>query len=259
MLFLVLFPYPHQFVQQAPRWFAFDKLIDPAFDGVDEANAAIDAALARIAEPTPRDEMRAVQAFVDERIAYEHDWETWGAFDYWPTAQQAWDLGREDCDGQAIVAASILRARGFATATIVGNLQHVWVKVDDAELMGPQAETMVARDASGRLRVKPPSARLLLAGWAYTLSEFPALRQVIVLLAALVLLHHPRRRPGVLGAATTMGLLGFTVLVEWGRRHSSGDAAGATTPGFWIGVALVVGAAVVAGWRREGRRATEGA
>lgn len=213
VLFLSLYPNPVQFVRQIGRWLAFDDLIDPQFAGVAEANAAIDAILGP--DPHPRREAAAVQRFVYDRIPYAYDWDNWGGFDYWPTASEAWARGTEDCDGQAILAASILRSRGHASATIVGNLQHMWVQVGDVGLMGPQSEKALERRPDGSVRVALPSMSTSLAGLAFTLDEFPVARLLAPLIAVLVLAYHPRGRLDEFSVLLAALFAGFALMRLW--------------------------------------------
>lgn len=241
ILFFALFPYPHQFVRQVGRWIAFDALIDPAFVGVDEANAAIDAMLGDDAPPMR--ELAVVQRYVYDRIAYDYDWDNWGAFDYWPTAQEAWDLGREDCDGQAIVAASILRSRGHADATIVGNMQHMWVRLGQAELMGPQATKGLERRPDGTVRVALPDRQMAFAGLAFTLDEFPTARLLAPLVAFLLLAWHPRRSGWELFALLAVFAAGFILLRQWAIvANATRSEAGAVTPRLATGAMLCLAA-----------------
>ncbi len=63
---------------------------------------------------------------------------------YWPTTAESWSANaRIATVGR--VATSLLRARGFKTAHIVANLNHVWVAVDKTELMGPEKEKNLRR------------------------------------------------------------------------------------------------------------------
>src|SRR6185295_4116464 len=109
-------------------------------------------------------------------IKYRYDWYNWGNLDYWPTAEETWALKKEDCDGRAVLAASILRSRGYTNATIVANLKHVWVKVGDVELMGPGGEK-VFRHEGGKTIVTVPSWKTLLDAIAFT-CKFPIVRSL---------------------------------------------------------------------------------
>jgi hypothetical protein len=49
-------------------------------------------------------------------------------------------------------------------------------------------------------------------------SEFPAIRSLIILATVLVLAYHPCRNLTGLLAVTTVALVGFVLLLDWGNR-----------------------------------------
>ena len=69
--------------------------------------------------------LRIVQQFVHETIPYAFDWETWGVVDYLPTVEELLSKKREDCDGRAVLAASLLRNLGYEANLVTDGLQHV--------------------------------------------------------------------------------------------------------------------------------------
>jgi len=194
-----------------------EALIQPDLPQIADINREIAAKLKP--DATMKDEFRAVERWVYEHIHYEYDWFNWGNLDYWPTAAEVLERKREDCDGQAVLAASILRARGFKTAHIVANLQHVWVAVDGDELMGPQKDKNFRRVA-GRTVLTLPQWRTVLAG-SSMICKFPALRSLLILAAALVLAYHPCRNLTGLLAVFTVALVGFILLLDWGNRFDA--------------------------------------
>ncbi len=104
VLLLVLFPR----VWLIPAWLTrlsnLNAVIDPRHPAVNELAARV----ADAAGPTPplNDAAVAVETLVRQRVPYAFDWETWGVMDYSPTVAEVLAQGREDCDGQALVAAS---------------------------------------------------------------------------------------------------------------------------------------------------------
>jgi hypothetical protein len=191
ILFLVLYPRPGLFLKQLQNYFQMDALIQTDFPELERINHEIDLLLQK-AERTPRQEFLTVQSYVYRRIKYAYDWETWRNIDFWPTASQVWELQQEDCDGRAILAASILRSRGFQSAQLVGNMRHIWVKVDDIELMGPDTETMLRREGE-RLIVTLPSLKLLISTVTIYIADFPAIRHLILFFTLMILLYHPTK------------------------------------------------------------------
>ena len=100
---------------------------------IQEINQQIDTMLE--GDHSKLDEFKAVQLFVYRNISYIYDWHNWGPAIYLTSASEVWKRKKEDCDGQAILAVSILRSRGFKTAELAGNILHLWVTVDGEELM----------------------------------------------------------------------------------------------------------------------------
>ena len=153
---VVLYPHPGLLYRQVQHLRNVESLIQPDLPEIAAINREIDAQLATNA--LRRDELKVVERYVYQHVPYKYDWLNWGNFDYWPTAIEVLGRKREDCDGRAVLAATILRARGFATAQIVANLNHVWVVVDQTELMGPQKEKNLRR-VGGRTVVTLPGLR----------------------------------------------------------------------------------------------------
>ena len=122
---LLFFPRLDLAVKQLGRLGDWDALIEPNHPALAAINAEIDAKLPP--GTTGRAEMQAVQRWVYENVKYRYDWVRWGNLDYWPTVSEVLETREEDCDGRAVLAASLLRARGFSTAHLEGNFSHVWV------------------------------------------------------------------------------------------------------------------------------------
>lgn len=169
------------------RWQNPTALVNP-----DSAALAplIDELRGRIPSDLPaRKKLRLVEAYVYEKLPYAWDWDTWGVADYIPTVEEALEQGREDCDGRAVVAASILRAFGHK-AEIVSDYAHVWVKTEAGETMSPgKRKSIVASDTGVEVHWRNLSDlfRATLFGWAV----FPLHRELIVLLVLWLLLVAP--------------------------------------------------------------------
>ena len=216
VVLFTLYPHPVLLVREIQHLSDVESLIQPDLPEIAEMSRAITAQLKP--DVTRKEEIRAVERYVYEHIRYEYDWFNWGNLDYWPTAKEAIDRQREDCDGQAIVAASVLRARGFKTAHVVANLQHCWVAVDGAELMGPQPDKNFKR-VGDRVVLSFPALRTILGSTAM-INKFPALRCLIILATVLVLAYHPcRNLTGFLGVLA-LGLVGFVLLLDWSNRFN---------------------------------------
>ncbi len=213
----VLYPHPVLLVKQIQHLANIESLIDPNLPDMPQINREIDQELA--AGATPEKEAKAVERYVYRQIKYEYDWNIWGNVDYWPTAAEVWALKREDCDGRAILAASILRARGFKDAHVVANLSHVWVAAGGKEWMGPQADKNFTREG-GKTKITLPSLSTLAVTLAM-MSEFPAVRSYLILAALLGLCFHPCRHWGGALTVGALGALGLLLLLKWGGGYLS--------------------------------------
>lgn len=141
-----------------------------------------------------------VERVVCEQLPYAHDWETWGVMDYLPTVDEAFARGREDCDGRAVVAASLLRRLGYE-AWLVTDLKHMWVVARDGppearmevELMSPGsgAKSLVG-DETGTRASLPGALANLLSGLSFGVAVFPLGREVVIVAALCLLTLHPR-------------------------------------------------------------------
>ena len=237
----VFFPWPDQLLRQIPRWQNPDSLIETNAPFLAEINKKIDEQLKP--DSTKKDELKAVERFVYREIKYGYDWDVWGNTDYWPTVAEVWEKKREDCDGQAVLAASILSSRGFPDVHIVGNMSHVWVAAGTNEVMSPQADRNFQK-VDGKLKVSLPGASTFLLTWAH-INRFPTLRSLLLLVAVLVALLHPHwdtLRWWQLFATGTTGLL---LLYDWGGKYLGNYATGASFT-FWLGNGLLILALLLA-------------
>lgn len=221
VILIVLFPSAPLLLKQVRHLRDVESLIQPDLPAIAAINRELDARLAT--NTLRRDEFKAVERYVYQRVPYKYDWLNWGNLDYWPTAAEVLERKREDCDGRAVLATSILRARGFQTAHIVANLNHVWVVVDKTELMGPQKEKNLRR-VGGKTVVTLPGLRTWLGAVAM-IGEFPAIRSLIILAAVLIQAYHPCRNVTGLLAVTAVALVGFVLVLDWGHRLESRNEA----------------------------------
>jgi hypothetical protein len=135
-----------------------------------------------------------------------------------------WERKKEDCDGQAILALSILLSRGFETAKLVGNFRHIWVAVDRYGLMGPDKEQTLKREG-GKTVIALPSRNLIFNSMALYLAEFPAIRNLILFFTLLLICYHPCQNLTGFFGITTLGLVGFILLKDWALDARTDDIA----------------------------------
>ena len=232
---VVFFPRPDQLLKQLPRWKNPDSLIETNVPFMAEINLKIDEQLKP--DGTKNDEMKTVEKFVYREIKYGYDWDVWGNTDYWPTVAEIWANKREDCDGQAVLAASILKSRGFDEVRIVGNLSHVWVAAGTNEVMSPQADKNFQR-VDGKLKVRFPRVGTFLLTWAH-INRFPALRSLLLLAVVLLVALHPVGDMKRWWMAFGVGAAGLLLLYDWGGKYLKSSGTGASLD-FWAGNLLVL-------------------
>lgn len=187
---VVCFPHPGILMRHLRHWRNPNVLIQPHTPALQPL--VRDLELRMPDDLAPRDALRIVERFVCERIRYDWDWNTWGTADYLPTVTEAIEKGREDCDGRAVVAASLLSRFGFK-AQIVTDFAHVWVKTEHGELMGPGKAKAVIAERDG-LNVRPGALAQLPRAIACGIAPFPLTRELVIMVVLWLLLLE---RPGV--------------------------------------------------------------
>lgn len=239
---LITMPNPLLTVRQLQAYLNTEALFDPNFPEMQKINAAINAQLPK--NSTFAEEYKTIVRFVYDSVRYEFDWDNWLNSEYWPSAWQVWQRRREDCDGRAILAVSIFRSRGYADANVVGSLRHLWIKVGDHELMGPDREkTMVVRD--GKKRFLLPSWTYFLSSIAMQFDYFPLTRMMLMLSIFLVLCFHPSRNLPLFAAVSVAAFFGLMLIIDWARYVSFYERT-VVTFGFVFGSVLLMAAVVSA-------------
>lgn len=234
-VFLVCFPYPSRFVDHVKHWRDPNALIEPDAAVIQPMLEELRPLLAD--DPLPREALQRVERFVYQKIPYAWDWVTWGTVDYLPTVTEAVEMGREDCDGRAVVAASLLQNLGFE-AQIVTDFTHVWVKTDKGEIMGPRKRKVITATKDG-LRIQWSAIAELPKGLAYGTAVFPLGREMIIVFVLWLLLIPSNGRfvRSVLGlGALLLGLLAL--------RAGGHDFRNPVVWMQWGGVLLIVGGVV---------------
>jgi len=219
--FFVCFPYPAQFLRHVRHVSNYDAMIDPDHPLMGEwesefrtqltkesqdkyAKKAVESKEASSSDTAsfdykthfrPRQVQKKVERFIYERVPYAWDWDSWGSADYMPTVEEMYQQSqldpdgklREDCDGRAVLAASLLRRLGYESK-LVTDLRHVWVTTPAGELMGPgRAKTMVSTDEGNSLNIWQSLSNVPVS-LSYGVAVFPLWRELIILLAAFLLL-----------------------------------------------------------------------
>ncbi len=255
---LVCYPNPARLASHLAHWSDPGSLIEPDEPSLAPLAEEVEQYLLRFATPPDAGVvLDAVQHLVTERIQYAWDWDTWGCCDYLPTVAETMQRGREDCDGRAVVAASILRKLGYESRLMTDG-SHMWVWTASGETMDPMPT------ASGRTLLRTTETgtkvdllavigvRALLVDWpknlAYGAAVFPPAR--VGLIAAAIVLCWFRSRPGLLNLGGGLGLM-VSGLYAW--RHLCDDPWNNSLPGAWLGIGLCLLALGVASMSGPGR------
>jgi len=183
----VCFPYPGLLVRHIQHWRDPNALVEPDAPAI---QPLVDELRPHLRDDLPpRDALKRVERYVCNKIPYEWDWNTWGVADYLPTVAEVLQMGKEDCDGRAVVAASLLRNFGF-NAQLVTDFAHVWVKTDRGEIMGPgKKKAVIATERGPRLQLSGLTE--LPKALAHGAAVFPLVREAILIGVLWLLLLRP--------------------------------------------------------------------
>ncbi len=210
-LLIIIFPRPVLFFRQISRYTHPERLIDPDFQGIHAINSQLDSLQK---EHPDQDELKLIQYYIYSKIEYVYDWDQWHNSDYWASPAETWQTRQEDCDGQAILAVSIMQSRGYDTAQLGINLLHIWAKFDTIQMMDAMQEENIRKEA-GKVKLRLPSVKLFLQASAYLLGHFPATRLLLILFIILGLAYHPESKLHPFLGITIIALLGFIMLRDW--------------------------------------------
>jgi len=181
---VVCFPYPSLLIRHFRHLSNPNALIEPDAPALQPWVAELREALP--ADLDPSEVLEHVEGFVIRHVPYQWDWITWGVVDYLPTVTEVIEKGQEDCDGRAVVAASLLRALGY-NAWLVTDFAHMWVATDYGETMGPGRIKTVEVTEEG-VRFQWAGLFELPRATAYGVAVFPPERELILVAAAWLLL-----------------------------------------------------------------------
>ncbi len=207
---------------------------------------------------SPKHVQKQVERFIYKKVKYGWDWDVWGSADYMPTVAEMFESAkaqpdgiiREDCDGRAVMAASLMRRLGYESS-IATDLRHVWVVTPQGEWMGPgRGKSMKSTKHGNETNVLATLSNLPV-GLSYGIAVFPFWREVIITLTLWLLLS--RRRMGV--ARCLIGgilLLQGLLFMRTGVFDPTSVAGGKDSWPAWTGV-LHIACGIVylywAGWR----------
>jgi hypothetical protein len=237
--FFVLYPRPRYFLRHVRHTADANRLIAPDAAALQGWRAELESRFPAGADAVER--QRIVEKFVYEKVPYAFDWDTWGVVDYLPTVEEVIAAGREDCDGRALVAASLLR-RYDPTVHLVSDFKHVWIASAAGEAMGPGPRKVVEVTPEGERRVQWANA-LDATVPAVGMALFPLRRELVIAAAALVALCDPRM--GRRAALVAVGLAIHGLLVV---RLAAADPRHVVLWGAWLGYGQIAAAVGLAVW-----------
>lgn len=248
VLLVVLFPSPDMLLRQIHRLRHLDQMIEPNAPGLAEVAADLGSRLD--ASLTPRQVQKRVEKYVHETIPYAWDWDTWNVVDYIPTVPEVLEKRREDCDGRAVLAASLLRRLG-QDAMLATDLRHVWVTVGRDELMGPGAAKSAVSTPTGT-QVNWHTLSNVPRTLAFGVAVFPLSREAILVATILLLMAPARMRCVAFVFATATLLAGWAFLRQGVVVAPDLSGFSERTWASWIGLILSL-AGLLSLWLTGGR------
>ena len=235
-ILVVLYPYPNVLIRQLDHLANPNALIQPDAPALKPLIEDVSKLIMPKADASTT--LGIIESYVSARIPYAWDWDTWGVADYMPTVEETLAAGREDCDGRAVIAASLLTHLGFK-AQLVADGAHVWVWTPNGETMGPHAVRTIQATSEGfvidwaGLRVMPKTL-------AFGIAVFPLERELILVGVIWLLLL----APGV-GRAQAIAAAGMLVLALALFRYGGADFDAPLWVALWMGLGLLGGAVVL--------------
>lgn len=257
VVLFVCFPYPSQLVRNIGHLRDMEAMIEPHAPELARYDAELKKRIGKISSTQPAGAagfpqavQREVERFVFEKVQYEWDWNLWGSADYMPTVSEMFDKAKEyggqvqeDCDGRAVMAASLMRRLGYQ-ATIVTDLRHVWVTTPEGEWMGPGGAKAMVATSQGNQVNWGAAVRNSATGLSYGIAVFPFVREMIILVTLFVLMLRSWSRPRWAAAGLLLMIQGllFMRLGFLAPRAVSRDVSEWPT---WVGLVHVAGAIVI--------------
>lgn len=213
VLLFVSFPDPRLAWRSLQRYLNLNSLIDAEHPRIREWADKLSTSQPALATTQPAHRHAVVEAFIYRHVPYAWDWVTYGAAEYIPTVAEMFEqakrhqdgLPREDCDGRAVMCASLLAALGYESR-IVTDLRHVWVETPEGALMGPgRRPTLVATTQGTRTDFRGTLANIPVS-LSFGVSVFPFWREFILWLTLVLLSLHVRMswRAGLIGTVLTL-------------------------------------------------------
>jgi hypothetical protein len=138
LLWAVLVLYPNPLLLPRAIAHAYNPTVDPA-------------AVQAIAAQLPDDPAYIEQYVNGTLVPYAVPWQTYGVPWYYPTPREVLAKGGSDCEGRAVVFASILKAKGIPF-TLRASFDHIWVEYPSKQ-PNPSENASIAIMDDGHLQV----------------------------------------------------------------------------------------------------------
>lgn len=239
----VLFPLPGRLWRHIQHARNSETLILPDHPAVAPVLAEYEAYLHEAQPVDELDFLAVTEAFVYRRVPYSYDWENWGVVEYLPTAVEVIERGTEDCDGRAVLAATLLRARGY-DANLAADPRHMWVRTPQGDLMNPLGEPVFRQTDEG---VEVDWLRLIDSGpMAFGIAIFPIWRELVIIVAAWLLLMHPGQQAWQRVLSLILGIAALFLM-----RYAGQNPVQPIYSLIYCSIGLVL-AAVAVSWLRLG-------
>ncbi len=179
---------------------------------------------------------------------YAWDWEVWGVADYMPTIAELFakarespvDGLREDCDGRAVFAASLMRRLGY-DARVVTDLRHVWVETPEGKYLhsGQDGPATLKSTPEGNALIWTSALLNIPVALNYGIAVFPFSRELIITITIYLLLVHRAMnwRAAVLGG---LFLIQGLLFMRFRLLEVCDGAYYSTSWPAWIGITHVL-------------------
>ena len=177
----VTYPHPSLLVRDVRHICDMDALIDEDEPALQPWRQEFEDFLEQRPDLPDGEVFEALEAYVRAKVPYEWDWNTWGVMNYVPTVAEVIEMGREDCDGRAVVAASLLKGVGYEPR-LVSNPLHTWVWTPQGEFMGPAGPKTFEPTETGS-RFNWSSVPHWPSHVAFGLAVYPLGRELVFLVA----------------------------------------------------------------------------
>ncbi|UCG34399.1 MAG: transglutaminase domain-containing protein [Phycisphaerales bacterium] len=224
----ITYPRPGLLVRAYRHLTNMNGLVNPDEPAMQAWREELESRLGAEPPADQEDLLARVQSFVIEKVPYDWDWNTWGVMEYTPTVAEVVQMGREDCDGRAVVAASLLRGLGYE-ARLVGNPLHIWVWTEHGELMGPAGAKTFEPTATG-YRFNWASVRGWTSHLSFGMAVFPLGRELVMVAAIWLCGLSLAARRWTWLASLVLLTLGLVVI-----RLAARDPGQAIRWGLWLG------------------------